>query len=198
MLALDNIRTSSMALLNMVQDVIDLAKLKNDQIEVELSTCSVDDLIEVALDTITPIARSKGLDLRSLIEPDLPPIHVDFHRIYEVLVHLAANAIKFTSEGWIEIGAKLQGEYVRFYVQDTGIGVPKEKGELIFREFRQADNSTQRSFGGLGLGLTLAQRFVELHGGEIGFSSKYNGGSVFFFTIPTETVTRHSLETLQR
>jgi len=188
LIALDNIRNSSMDLLNMVQDVINLSKLSSEHIELEVGPCSVNDLIEITVDTVAPIASGKGLDLRSSIEPGLPAVMVDFRRIYEVLVHLAANAIKFSKEGWIEIGARLDMDDIRFYVSDSGIGIPKEKGELIFREFRQVDNSNRRSYGGLGLGLTLSQRFVELHGGEIGFSSKPGDGSTFFFTIPMEAI----------
>ncbi len=182
--ALDNIKSCATDLLEMVQQLLDLSKIKSNQLTLDYEPCLPHDLIQATAGTIRPIARAKGLNLVITTMPDQQPIRVDFRRLYQVFVNLAGNSVKFTKKGEIEIGAHREQGNVRYYVRDTGIGVSPEMQELIFQEFRQGDSSASRLYGGMGLGLSLSKRLVELHGGEIGFKSNPGGGSTFFFTIP--------------
>lgn len=182
--ALTNIRHCALSLFDLVQKVLDLSKLKSNQLKLEYEYCSPYDLIEATAGTIEPIVRSKGLKLIRHCEEGLSVIRVDFKRIYQVLVNLAANAVKFTHEGHVELGALRTSEGVQFYVQDTGIGIQPEDQEKIFQEFRQLDSSTTRIYGGIGVGLSLSKKLVELHEGSLGLESAPNEGSRFHFTLP--------------
>lgn len=182
--ALINIKSGATELLRMVQEILDLSRLKSNQLKLELDYCSPNDLVEATLGTIEPIAKSKGIDLVAKMENRLPLVYVDFSRIYQVFVNLAENSVKFTLKGKIEIGATREEDQVKFYVKDTGIGISTEMKDMIFQEFRQGDGSTTRYFGGIGLGLSLSKRLVELHRGEIGVQSQPEHGSFFYFTIP--------------
>lgn len=182
--AITNIRNCASNLLELVQKIMDLSKLKSNQLQLELEYCSPHDLIEASFATVAPIARNKGLELRKKYQANLPPIHADFKRIYQVLVNLAGNAVKFTHQGYVEIGAASDPNGVRFYVSDTGIGIAPEDQEKIFHEFRQGDSSTTRLYGGIGVGLSLSKKLIELHGGDLKVDSKPEVGSQFYFTIP--------------
>jgi PAS domain S-box-containing protein len=185
-IAMTSIRDCATELLNMVQDILDLSKLKNNTLKLEYDLCSPHDLVETTLGTVSPIARSKGLKLKLALDKDLPAVRVDFKRIYQAFVNLAENAVKFTSEGEIEIGAVRDLDNIKFYVRDTGIGISSEQMEAIFHDFRQGNSSNIRSYNGIGLGLSLSKRLVELHQGEIGVDSKLNDGSVFYFKLPLQ------------
>ena len=172
----------------MVQHLLDLSKIKANQLTLEYELCSPLDLLNATAGTIRPIARNKDLDLIIRSKQDLPPMRADFRRLYQVFVNLASNSVKFTSTGHIEIGAVTLKRSVKFYVRDTGMGVAPEIKDLIFQDFRQGDNSANRLHGGMGLGLSLSKRLVELHGGTIGFDPNKASGSTFFFTIPFSKV----------
>ncbi|HFE52266.1 MAG TPA: ATP-binding protein, partial [Bacteroidetes bacterium] len=105
-------------------------------------------------------------------------------RIYQVMLNLVGNAVKFTDEGVIEIGAVPRDGVVEFYVKDTGRGIPPDRIDDIFREFVQLDGTMSRERGGLGIGLSLSKHLVELHGGSIGVESEVGKGSRFYFTVP--------------
>jgi two-component system sensor histidine kinase ChiS len=119
------------------------------------------------------------------VEEDLPVFEADERRLTQhVLVNLVKNAIKFTAEGEIKVGAKRGNGGIQFWVSDTGIGIPDEEQENIFESFRQVDGSLTRVAQGSGLGLTIARKFVEMHGGHIWVESELGKGSTFRFTIP--------------
>lgn len=184
--ALDNIKTCATHLLEMVQQLIDLSRIKSNQLTLEYEPCHPNDLVQATAGTVRPIARSKGLNIAIDVDTNLEPVLVDFRRLYQVFVNLAGNSVKFTSEGGIRIGAVKEGGHVRFYVLDTGIGVSAEMKEMIFQDFTQVDSSASRLYGGIGLGLSLSKRLVEMHGGRIGFETNQGGGSTFFFTVPLD------------
>jgi CheY-like chemotaxis protein/anti-sigma regulatory factor (Ser/Thr protein kinase) len=110
----------------------------------------------------------------------------DKNRLRQVFNNLLGNALKFTNEGYIELGYDLMDEHVRFYVKDSGIGITPENQKVIFERFRQEDNSYTRKHGGTGLGLAISKQIVELLGGEIGVESKLDQGASFYFTLPLE------------
>jgi signal transduction histidine kinase len=115
----------------------------------------------------------------------LPPLFIDDRRMTQhVLVNLIKNAVKFTPAGSVEVGVRRAGEEVCFWVKDTGTGIPESELEHIFESFRQVDGSLTREVEGSGLGLTIARRFVELHGGRIWVDSEVGKGSSFSFTVP--------------
>ncbi len=180
---LTHIRDCGYHLLDLVNEVLDLSRLKNHQIQLELENVPPGELIDAAAAAVQALAKQKRLELLTACEADLPVLKIDFRRVYQVLLNLLSNAIKFTHTGSVEIGARRDGKHVRFHVKDTGIGIAPEFTRHLFKDFRQMDD-VPRSFGGVGLGLSLSKRLVELHGGKIGYTTKPNKGSEFYFLIP--------------
>jgi CheY-like chemotaxis protein/HPt (histidine-containing phosphotransfer) domain-containing protein/anti-sigma regulatory factor (Ser/Thr protein kinase) len=136
-----------------------------------------------------PKAKIEGLNLKIIVEAGLPAkINTDVTRLRQCLINLVGNAIKFTHQGHIYLRVSLQeidnAPFIRFDVEDTGIGIPKDKQEEIFDTFVQADNGTSREFGGTGLGLAISKRLAELLGGQLTLTSEVEKGSVFSITIP--------------
>ena len=116
---------------------------------------------------------------------DIPGVYADSSRLQQILLNLVGNAVKFTQEGEIVVSASLEGEsMVRVNIRDSGIGIDKKNHEKIFESFEQAEGTTERNFGGTGLGLSVTKNLVNLHGGEIGVESALGKGSVFHFTLP--------------
>jgi len=183
---LHHIRDCGNHLLDLVNEVLDLSRLKKHQVPLELEFIPPVELIEAAAAAVQPLAKQKHLDLITRCGPDLPMLRLDFRRVYQVLLNLLGNAIKFTNEGRVEVGAYRDGKSVRFHVKDTGIGIAPEFGRHVFKDFRQKDG-TPRPFGGVGLGLSLSKRLVELHGGTIGYATKPGVGTEFYFHIPLST-----------
>ena len=128
--------------------------------------------------------REKGLELRTDLEEELPPCMCDLQRITQVLYNLVGNAIKFTKEGEVTIGVRVEEVSFAFSVEDTGIGIPRGEFENIFSEFVQVDGSVTREAQGTGLGLAISKRIVEMHGGKIWVESELGRGSTFRFTLP--------------
>ncbi|MDZ7372608.1 MAG: ATP-binding protein [candidate division KSB1 bacterium] len=181
---LRNIISCGQHLLELVNEILDLAKIQSHQLKLLLEPCTPRDVIEPVAGTIRPLVQEKGLELRIGPCEERPLILCDLQRVYQVLLNLAGNAVKFTERGYVELGAIPRDHYVEFYVKDTGSGIPKDKQEVIFRQFVQLDGSISRRQGGLGIGLSLSKQLVELHGGEIGVESQEGVGSRFYFTIP--------------
>jgi signal transduction histidine kinase len=180
---LNHIRDCGHHLLDLVNEVLDLSRLKKHQVQLEFEAVPPVELIEAAAVAVQPLAKQKRLELITACEPGLPRLQIDFRRLYQVLLNLLSNAIKFTNEGSVEIGARRDGKNIRFHVKDTGIGIAPEFSRHVFKEFRQRDGVV-RPFGGVGLGLSLSKRLVELHGGKIGYTTKQNKGTEFYFFIP--------------
>jgi signal transduction histidine kinase len=141
-------------------------------------------MVHTVTSSMGSLAAEKGLNLTVDIEPDLPIALGDERRIAQVLLNLVGNAIKFTDEGQLRIGAtKANGKFL-VSVTDTGPGIAESDQERIFEEFQQVDSSSTRSKGGTGLGLAIARRIVEMHGGELWVESALGKGSTFYFSIP--------------
>ncbi len=176
---------SSQHLLGLIDDILDMAQLEAGRMGISPEPTDLAQVILEAVDTIRPLIEGKGLELRVEIEQGLPTLYIDPTRIRQVLLNLLNNARRFTDRGSITLRAALQGEEVRVSVADTGIGIAPEDRGKIFEEFRQLDGSTTRQHDGVGLGLAISRRFVELHGGRIWVESEGRGkGSTFHFTLP--------------
>jgi signal transduction histidine kinase len=181
---------SADALLNILNDILDLSKIEAGKLELEEVPF---DLGEIARDLVvlhSLIAEQKGVELKCEIDDQLPKIVIgDPTRMRQVLVNLISNALKFTSEGevCVRLGVKLKDSdnvLVRVEVVDTGIGIPMDKHQRLFVAFTQADGSTTRKYGGTGLGLTIVRQLVELMRGNLGIESELDKGSRFWFVVP--------------
>lgn len=171
----------------LIRDVLDLARCEVGQLRLAYESVSLREVLDPILIIGQQLAQDKGLTWRVEIPDDLPHIWGDPTRLRQVTLNIVNNAIKFTARGAIKIGVSTEGERVRVSVHDTGLGIPVDEQEVIFDEFRQSERTTARGYGGLGLGLAICKRLVEMHGGEIGVcsSGEEGGGSTFFYTLPT-------------
>ncbi|BDA79653.1 hypothetical protein LPTSP3_g25830 [Leptospira kobayashii] len=176
--------SSGKRLSSLVDDILDFSKMKNRDLDLDLKTLDLQQIIDFVLVVSRPLYMTKALQVRNLISMDFPPVLGDEARVQQILFNLVGNAIKFTEKGKIEIKAEIMDQFGKFSVSDTGIGIPNEKFHDIFRSFEQVDSSTTRQFGGTGLGLAITKRLVELHGGSIWVESKLGEGSTFYFTMP--------------
>ena len=189
------IRTNGDALLELINGILDLAKVESGRMDIELADFDLNQLVGTMLETLGLRAHKKGLELAARILPDVPLNLIgDSLRLGEVLTNLLSNAIKFTDCGEVVLTVECEpGGFgparLRFSIRDTGIGIPADKRETIFASFTQADSSTTRRYGGSGLGLAIAQGLVTLMGGKIGVESEVGKGSVFSFTAQFDVQT---------
>jgi len=184
---------SSHSLLRILNDILDMAKYEAGTLTIEEKPFTLKRCITEVVDIISPEVRRKGLDFTILVTEEVPETVVgDQMRVRQVLLNLIGNAIKFTEGGKVELRVSARkGTYggkqeFTFAVTDTGIGIPDNKKELLFRAFSQVDPSLSRRYGGTGLGLTISREIAELMGGTISFVSEEGVGSTFSFTIPLE------------
>jgi signal transduction histidine kinase/ActR/RegA family two-component response regulator len=200
---LSTIKSSALALMVILNEILDFSKIEAQQMKLEQLNFDLRSLIEETLQSVEARTQLKGL---VLLWPDTQqlPLHLlgDPGRIRQVLLNLCDNAIKFTNKGSISVDISCtevsDSAYdVQFSVSDTGIGISREKQELIFDAFSQADASTTREFGGTGLGLTICARLVELMGGKIELISQPGVGSTFHFTLHLPSAASLSIATLQ-
>ncbi len=191
---LDAARSSAAALIKVVGDILDFSKLEAGKLDVKEVEFAVGDVLEDALAKARPAAEAKGLAIGLAISPSLPARTLgDPGRLGQILRHLLDNAVKFTREGSITVTVSCESEgegqnHFHFTVEDTGIGIPKDKRDHIFEAFAQADSSTTRLYGGTGLGLTIAARLVGLMGGRLWVEGEEGQGSTFHFTARLEAV----------
>ena len=177
----ETIRTSGDALLTLLNDVLDFSKMESERLELESRPFSFRDAVEDSFDLVAPAAAGKGLDLAYRVDPSVPPLLLgDVTRVRQVLLNLLSNAVKFTQSGEVVLRASARGEPGRGHrlevvVRDTGIGIPKERLDRLFRSFSQIDPSTTRQFGGTGLGLAICKRLAEKMGGSIAAESDRRG-----------------------
>lgn len=191
----DIARKASSGLLEILDDVLDLAKVDAGKMELDIFEVPVRLLVRGLLEALTVKVHSAGIELVDDIEQDVPFVVVgDPKRLRQVIMNLCGNALKFTEKGkvTVRVSTKVQhitvpegGVGLRFEIIDTGIGMSKEACGKLFQNFAQADSSTSRKYGGTGLGLSISKKLVELMDGQIGVTSKPGKGSTFWFEIPT-------------
>jgi signal transduction histidine kinase/CheY-like chemotaxis protein len=186
---LDSVKTSAESLLSVINDVLDFSKVEAGKLTLVLAAEDLRKEVQSLLRTLSVRAHQKGLELLCRVDPEVPDfLMIDAVRIGQVLLNLLGNAIKFTSEGEVELSIACLSvseseAALRFSIRDTGVGIPKEKFEEIFAPFAQADGSISRQFGGTGLGLTISSRLLALMGSRIQLDSREGEGSTFSFDL---------------
>jgi len=187
-------RESADNLMQVINDILDFSKIEAGKVDIEAIPFDFHKLVEDLNELLAPMAGKKSLTLASFIRPEVPR-HVigDPSRLRQVLTNLVNNALKFTAQGSVSIRASMENDgagnpLVRVKVQDTGIGIPADRLDRLFKSFSQVDSSTTRQYGGTGLGLAISKQLVELMGGQIGIESVVGQGTTFWFTVKLPAV----------
>jgi CheY-like chemotaxis protein len=195
---METIRTSGETLLSTINDILDFSKIESGMLELEEHPFDLRICVEDSIELLAAQAAEKKLDLAYDLDDSVPDTVVgDVTRLRQILVNLVGNAVKFTTVGEVVVRVNLSEEnshagLLHFCVRDTGIGIPENKRERLFKSFSQVDSSTTRQFGGTGLGLAISKRLAELMGGRVWAETELGQGSAFHFTIRI----RPSLRTL--
>lgn len=183
------ILSSAESLLTILNDILDFSKIEAGKLEMEETVFDLKSLLERTLALMAVKVREKGLMLDFEFDERIPQLLVgDPVRLRQIILNLVGNAIKFTHQGGVKVGCELRKSdenevILRFMVRDSGIGIPQNRMDRLFRGFSQVDASTTRRYGGTGLGLVIAKQLVEMMGGDIGVESVAGKGSTFYFTV---------------
>lgn len=180
---------SGQHLLGLINDILDLSRIEAGKMELTFDEVKIDELITSVMSTAVGLIKDKPVELKHEIEPSLPTVRADAMRVRQVLINFLSNASKFTEEGEIVVKAYLTEEkkgdpMVMVSVTDTGPGIAKEDQSKLFQAFSQVDASLTRKVGGSGLGLSICQHLIQMHGGQIGLNSEVGQGSTFYFSVP--------------
>lgn len=177
---------SGQHLIRLINDILDITKLEVNQIELHLQPLEIPPLVAEVVTANTPLFSQKSIQLITNIADPLPCVYADPTRLKQILINLLSNAAKFTNTGTVTvtIAPHLDPAFIRFSVQDTGVGIAKEKQQAIFDMFEQGDMSDAREYAGIGVGLSISKALVQMHHGDIGVESQSGVGSEFFFTLP--------------
>jgi signal transduction histidine kinase len=180
------IHANSLQLLTVIHDIMDMSRIEANQITLNLELIDVNKMLSELFFTYKKIAKLRKICLKCSCGFPKSQIKAttDGNRVKQVFCNLLDNSLKFTREGEIDFGYKIQGDFIDFYVTDTGIGIAPENMELIFQRFRQVDEANNRLIGGNGLGLSISKALIEKLGGTITVQSDLGKGSTFVFTIP--------------
>ena len=182
------VRSSGESLLGLINDILDFSKIEARKLDLELLDFDLRAALEDTTEILASRAVEKGLELVCMVDPEVPSfLRGDPGRLRQVILNLAGNAIKFTSQGEVAIRVSLEKEnsntaILKFAIKDTGIGIPTDRLVVLFQPFSQVDGSTTRKYGGTGLGLAISKQLAEMMGGQIGVESVANQGSTFWFT----------------
>jgi PAS domain S-box-containing protein len=188
--ALETVERNATSLTQMVEDVLDVSRIAAGKIRLHVQPVDLAVVLRDALATVTPAAEAKGVRLESILEPHVGPVSGDPDRLQQVIWNLLSNAVKFTPrDGRVQLRLQRVNSHVEVSVSDTGIGIREDFLPHLFERFRQGDSTTTRIHGGLGLGLAIARRIVELHGGRIAALSPGEGrGATFRVELPAMIV----------
>lgn len=178
------IQQSGSRLLNLINAVLDLSKIEAGRITLSLADYSMPGVVQNVFTAVEPLAVEKQLVLKVTVPPNLPIGKGDEQRLTQVLTNLVGNAIKFTEVGTVTVQVASTNGTFTVAVSDTGAGIAEADQQKVFEEFQQADSSSTRKQGGTGLGLTIAKKIIEMHGGRIWVESSLGKGSTFSFTLP--------------
>lgn len=178
------ILSSGKRLSSLVNDIIDFSKIKNGDLRLDRKKVNIDTLVNIVLSTTKPLILSKKINIVTTIDKSCTNVFADEERLQQILYNLIGNAIKFTEQGSIYIHTQKTDGQLLISIKDTGIGISKERFYDIFLSFEQGKYTTNKEYGGVGIGLAITKKLVELHEGKIWVESKLGEGSVFYFTIP--------------
>lgn len=197
--SVEKIHTNAQHLGHLIRDVLDLASSDAGQLRLTCEPLDIGETLQIVMETGRQLATDKGLDWQTEIAASLPRVWGDRTRLQQVTLNLVSNAIKFTSYGQVKLSMTREGNRIVIAVRDTGLGIPLEEQAWIFNEFRQSERTTARGYGGLGLGLAICRRLVELHNGEISVESsgEEGAGSTFIIRLPVFENTEGFLAPLQ-
>ncbi|NYF34774.1 ATP-binding protein [Stenotrophomonas sp. JAI102] len=184
------ISTSTSELREMVDDLLDLAKIEAGRITISPAWFDLMDLFSALRGMFRPLVEGNQVDLLFEDPPVMPMLYTDDKKLAQILRNFISNALKFTPSGQVVVSTQLEGESaVRFSVRDTGIGIPAELQSTLFEDFVQVDTPLQKRLRGTGLGLSLCKRFAELLGGHVGVESEIGTGSNFYVVLPLTLAT---------
>ena len=182
----DIIVRSSNQLLSIITDIVSIATIEAGQEKIVERVVNVNSICRLVYEQFQLKAEKQNISLK--YETSIPEcnsiIMTDETKLLQILTNLISNAIKFTKDGSVHFGCELKNYNLEFFVKDTGIGIPLDKQDDIFKRFRQLENAENRKFGGSGLGLSISKTYVELLGGSMWVESQPGKGSKFYFTIP--------------
>ncbi len=183
------IKSSADTLLALINDVLDFSKIEAGKLELSCVDFDIRDAVEQVAEMLAPKATARKLEFACRVDPSIPQVvNGDPERLRQILINLATNAIKFTDKGEVLIRVEREADSsadkigLRFSVKDTGVGIPQDRLDRLFKSFSQVDASTTRKYGGTGLGLAISKQLSELMGGKIGVNSAAGQGSTFWFT----------------
>ncbi len=185
----ESVRESGVALLALINDLLDYSKLEAGRLDIERAAFSPLNLVQSVAELLSPKAADKGIEITAYVDSSVPTeLYGDEARLRQVLINLAGNGVKFTDEGGVGIEARLVtadngAAHLAFSVRDTGIGIPEDKQAAIFEEFSQTDTAGERKREGTGLGLAIARKIVRAMNGDIAIASRPGEGSAFTFTV---------------
>lgn len=186
------VHKSGQRMLNTVNDIVEISKIEAGLVELRYEITDFNNRVEELVQFFTPEANRKGLKI--ILEKLLPEgnknLYTDQNKLDSILTNLIKNAIKYTLDGTITIGCQIKGPDIEFYINDTGIGIPKHRQKAIFNRFEQADIKDTRVFEGSGLGLAISKSYVEMLSGKIWVESEEGKGSAFYFTLPVVNKTK--------
>ncbi|MEE4196915.1 MAG: PAS domain S-box protein [Bacteroidales bacterium] len=185
----DIINVNGKQLITIIDDIIDFSKIEANQLEISRYPFDVLRMLDLLYDSFSTQLSGKKLQIQLVLsKPAVSQLQLesDESRIQQILTNLINNALKFTAQGEVSFGCDLRNNNLLFFVKDTGIGIPRDKMDVIFERFRQVDESYTRKYGGTGLGLTISKRLANLLGGDLWVESEVGKGSSFYFTIPVE------------
>lgn len=181
---LNMVNDSSQHLLHLINDLLDLSRIESGRVELSEDRFDLSDVVAETLAVVSPLAAKKNLSLINRCVDRSMPVHSDQRKVYQILLNLINNAVKFSARGTIEVDCEVLSTHWRICVKDEGIGIKAEYLDHLFQAFRQFDSSTRRVYEGTGLGLHLSKKLVEMLGGEISVTSEFGKGSCFCFTLP--------------
>ena len=184
------VRKSSERLLDTINDIIEISKIQAKEAALNVTAFDLNESVRFLFDFFKPAANEKklSLSLKNTVADKKIRLQTDKIKLESILSNLIKNAIKFTHEGSIEFGVQQDKNSIRFYVKDTGIGIPAERLNVIFERFTQADLTITKPYEGSGLGLSISKAYADLLGGEIFVESEEGKGSIFTFILPANSV----------
>ncbi len=197
---MDVIKASADSLLSLINDILDISKIEAGYLKLEKINFDLQDVFSSTTDMLSLKAQDKNLDFYAYIKPDVPnQFYGDPNRLKQILINLGNNAVKFTQDGHVTISCRADNvkdnNYtLHFTVEDTGIGIKKDRIDKIFDSYEQAEDSTTRKYGGTGLGLAISQKLTKLMGGDIWVESEYGAGTTFHFTVNIKALDEENVE----